>query len=354
MNVPAKRIHSLDYLRGLAAVGIMFYHMHLLSFGEIDSESPFARIKIYAVTIFFVLSGLTLYKVYINNLAQTGIKNFFIKRFFRIFPLLWLVTILTFLLSMQSVTMKKLALNLLVLPGIIKPEMFIANGAWSIGNELGFYLLFPLIIVFTKKSVNNLILAIFLSAIPFLYYTYFVLDPAIPLGLQWKHYVSPLSQFLFFTIGMGLGAMKAPHPTLVKLAPYLAAVSVALLFFYPVSGEPIHLTSGNNRIFFSLVTTLLCYFIYIADFHFLPAPVQWCLSTLGEISYSVYLLHPIIFMTIIAVLGESYQSHIYEIIGSTVLITIVLSYFTYQYFEKYFMNLSKKFHITNKSSLVLK
>jgi len=354
MSLPAKRIHTLDYLRGLAAVGIMLYHMHLLSFGEIDSESPFARIKIYAVTIFFVLSGLTLYKVYINNLAETGIKNFFIKRLFRIFPLLWLVTIFTFLLSMHSVTMKKLALNLLVLPGIIKPEMFIANGAWSIGNELGFYLLFPLLIIITKRNVNNLIIAIFLSAIPFLYYTYLVLDPDKPLGLQWKHYVSPLSQFLFFTIGMGLGAMNAPNPRLVKLAPYLAAISLALLFFYPVSGEPIQLTSGNNRIFFSVVTILLCYFIYIADFQFLPAPVQWALSTLGEISYSVYLLHPIIFMSIIAVLGDSYQSHIYVIIVATVVMTIVLSYFTYQYFEKYFMNLSKKFKVTTKSSLALK
>ncbi|SKB72499.1 hypothetical protein [Dyadobacter psychrophilus] len=41
------RIHSLDYLRGLAALGIMFYHMHLLNFGKTDASSPLAVIKIY-------------------------------------------------------------------------------------------------------------------------------------------------------------------------------------------------------------------------------------------------------------------------------------------------------------------
>ncbi|MCF0041858.1 acyltransferase family protein [Dyadobacter fanqingshengii] len=343
MSKSPLRIHSLDYLRGLAALGIMFYHMHLLNFGETDASSPLAVIKIYAVAIFFILSGLTLYKVYFDSFNTNGIRTFFIKRILRIVPLLWLATILTFLLSEESYTLKKMAVNMLVLPGILKPEMFVANGAWSIGNELGFYVLFPVILLLTQRNVNYLILLLIAFLIPFFYFTYIVLDPASTLGAQWSKYVSPLNQFVFFLVGMGLGALRKPHPALVKFAPYFASVVVIALFTYPVQGEPIQLAAGNNRIVFSALTTLLCYLIYIADFSFLPASVQWGLSTLGEISYSVYLIHPIVFVLTRIALGNIAVSQPYLLIGITITASLIVSYFLYQYFEKYFMGLAKHF-----------
>jgi exopolysaccharide production protein ExoZ len=348
------RIHSLDYLRGLAALGIMVYHMHLLNFGETDSSSPLAVIKIYAVTIFFILSGLTLYKVYYRSLTIDSIKVFFIKRAFRIIPLLWLATLLTFLLSNESYTLKKMAVNMLVLPGILKPETFIANGAWSIGNELGFYLFFPLIILLIQRNVNYLIALLLISLIPFLYFTYFVLDPQVTLGMQWSRYVSPFNQFTFFLVGMSLGILRNPSAILVRAAPYLFLVTLALLFTYPVHGEPIQLTSGTNRIVLSILTTLLCYFIYIADFSFLPAAVQWLFSTLGEISYSVYLIHPIVFILLRNAMGETAVSQPYILIVSTIVTSLILSYFVYQYFEKYFMNLAKLFTFNKKSTVTVK
>ncbi|MCF2488797.1 acyltransferase [Dyadobacter sp. CY347] len=354
MTKSSVRIHSLDYLRGLAALGIMLYHMHLLNFGETDSSSPLAVIKIYAVTIFFILSGLTLYKVYYHSLSYETIRIFFIKRVFRIVPLLWLATLLTFLLSEEAYTLKKMAVNMLVLPGILKPETFIANGAWSIGNELGFYLFFPLIILLVQRNVNYLIALFLGSLVPFLYFTYFVLDPEVPLGLQWSRYVSPFNQFTFFLVGMGLGALRQAPASLVRAAPYLFLVTLAMLFAYPVSGEPIHLTSGNNRIVLSILTTLLCYFIYIADFSFLPSAAQWALSTLGEISYSVYLIHPIVYALIRIAMGEAAVSQPYILIASTVVASLVVSYFVYQYFEKYFMNLAKYFNVSKKSTVTVK
>ena len=343
MSKASLRIHSLDYLRGLAALGIMFYHMHLLNFGETDASSPLAVIKIYAVTIFFILSGLTLYKVYFDSFHTGGIKTFFIKRILRIVPLLWLATILTFLLSEESYPAKKIAVNMLVLPGILKPEMFVANGAWSIGNELGFYVLFPMILLLTQRKANYLILLLIASLIPFLYFTYAVLDPSSTLGAQWSKYVSPFNQFAFFLVGMSLGALKRPHAALVKFAPYLAILVMIALLIYPVHGEPIQLASGNNRIVLSVLTTLLCYLIYIADFSFLPASVQWGLSTLGEISYSVYLIHPLVFILVRRAMGSAAVSQPYLLIGVTITASLVVSYFLYQYFEKYFMGLARYF-----------
>lgn len=343
MSKASLRIHSLDYLRGLAALGIMFYHMHLLNFGETDASSPLAVIKIYAVAIFFILSGLTLYKVYFDSFRTSGTKTFFIKRILRIVPLLWLATTLTFLLSEKSYTAKKIAVNMLVLPGILKPEVFEANGAWSIGNELGFYVLFPVILLLTQRNANYLILLLVVSLIPFLYFTYNVLDPSSTLGAQWSKYVSPFNQFAFFLIGMGLGVLKNPHSALVKYAPFLALMVMIALFIYPVQGEPIQLATGNNRIVLSVLTTLLCYLIYIADFSFLPVSVQWGLSTLGEISYSVYLIHPLVFLLVKRVMGSTAVSQPYLAIGVTITASLIVSYFLYQHFEKYFMGLARHF-----------
>ena len=167
-----KRNDSLDYLRGLAATGVMAYHLSLFTFGESDASTFIARIKIYAVSIFYVLSGLTLF---IANSKLTPTKEslivFYLKRFYRIFPLLWLATLFTYLLksSPEMYTIKHLIVNITIIPGIIRSDAFMANGAWSIGNELFFYLFFPILFFLNKKNQAYFIVAlaiIFLKLLP--------------------------------------------------------------------------------------------------------------------------------------------------------------------------------------------
>ena len=81
------RLHNLDYLRGLAAASIMFYHFTTWSFGEYDADTLIRRIGIYGVAIFYVLSGLTLYHVYFKKLFITeNIISFFKKTSTQNFP----------------------------------------------------------------------------------------------------------------------------------------------------------------------------------------------------------------------------------------------------------------------------
>lgn len=62
------RLHNLDYLRGLAAFGIMIYHYCSWELGDFSSDTIMERIGIYGVAIFYVLSGLTLFHVYFEKL----------------------------------------------------------------------------------------------------------------------------------------------------------------------------------------------------------------------------------------------------------------------------------------------
>src|SRR5262245_60491552 len=89
------RLYNLDYLRGLAAFGIMLYHYLTWTLGIFPADTIVGRVGIYGVSTFYVLSGLTLYYVYYGKMKPSAQDTaaFFKKRIFRIFPLLWLVTI---------------------------------------------------------------------------------------------------------------------------------------------------------------------------------------------------------------------------------------------------------------------
>jgi peptidoglycan/LPS O-acetylase OafA/YrhL len=112
------------------------------------------RLGIYGVSIFYVLSGLTLYYVYYEKIkpSKEDIISFFKKRVFRIFPLLWLVTIIAILLSRKMPGFTNLFLNLSGLFGFLRWDKYLSPGVRSIGNELVFYIFFPFFILSIKSS----------------------------------------------------------------------------------------------------------------------------------------------------------------------------------------------------------
>ena len=61
LKVKTGRIQGLDYLRGLAAFGIMVFHYSSWTLGKFGANTLLSRIGIYGVSIFYVISGLTLF-----------------------------------------------------------------------------------------------------------------------------------------------------------------------------------------------------------------------------------------------------------------------------------------------------
>jgi exopolysaccharide production protein ExoZ len=335
------RIDSLDYLRGLAALGIMIYHMHLFTFGEVDSSTVLARVKIYDVSIFYVLSGLTLCVVHLNNFHFTkqGLREFYVKRFFRIVPLLWLATLLTFIVaySPEYLSVKKLIANILVIPGAIKPETFIANGAWSIGDELFFYLLFPFMMYLGKLSRAWFFSFVGVTFLILTYFSFHKLYVSDPLGKQWATYVNPIGQLFYFAAGIGIGYIEKGMQKFGSWSIVGIVVAFALIAFYPASGEPIHLVTGVTRLVLSLFVTALCFLVYKTNFDFLPDAIRKIFTFLGEVSFSLYLIHPIVYFGLKHVLSDSP----YVLVALTITLTVVLSYFSYTYFEKRFIRMGK-------------
>ena len=61
LPIPSKRLYNLDYLRGLAALGIMAVHLSTLADGPLSTQSFPGRYGVYGVSVFYILSGLTLF-----------------------------------------------------------------------------------------------------------------------------------------------------------------------------------------------------------------------------------------------------------------------------------------------------
>ena len=128
---------SIQALRGLAALFVVFQHVRFLNFGA------------FGVDIFFCISGFM-----IMFTTEKSTKYFFRKRLVRILPLYYLMTLGTYLSLLLFPSMFQqtrhdfsyLVKSLLFIPfdigsGAIQPLVRIG---WTINCEMLFYLLFSL------------------------------------------------------------------------------------------------------------------------------------------------------------------------------------------------------------------
>jgi len=350
------RLHNLDYLRGLAAFGIMIFHYLSWTTGEFSSESFMGRVGLYGVSIFYVLSGLTLFYVYHDRMKpdMADVLDFFKKRIFRILPLLWIATIISiFVFQGGYVTPKSLFLNLTGLFGFVQWDSSIATGAWSIGNELVFYVFFPFFILLYKKFKPGFVVFALIVFIIYFYFAFSILDDSSSFEdpIQRKYYFNPLNQLALFLGGylIGLIFRNVKFSPLVSIG--LLATGVLIFVFYPATGVRLHLVTGFCRVALTLSCFLICLSFYKLQFN-LPTFADKGFKMLGEASYSVYLLHPIVHRLTGFMIAYISQ-HVIKLpesvrFMSAVGITLVLSYFVYEYFEKFFIRLGKKKFLRTK------
>ncbi|PRY14438.1 peptidoglycan/LPS O-acetylase OafA/YrhL [Pontibacter ummariensis] len=341
----ANRLHNLDYLRGLCAIGIMSYHYTGYAYQVHLSPDDFIqKIGIYGVSIFYVLSGLTLYHVYSPTLRPDGVNlpDFFIKRAFRIMPLLWALILINLCLREWPGT-RMLVLNLTGLFSILAPDEYFVTGLWSIGNELSFYLLFPVLMVLLKRSIP-LLLALSLVVLGFYSYYAFYVFPGFDdfnKGV-WEHYVNPLNQAFLFLSGFLCGVLMKDREVKTEIMLCVLLLALGMFAFFPVQGGGVlPLMTGGVRMLYTVLAILICLAAYKGTYQ-LPSFLDKPLRLLGEISYSVYLLHPVVWMVL------QYVSSIYTLPVSVRLVlsvvgTLTISYFSFRYFEQYFIRLGRKF-----------
>lgn len=341
-----KRIESIDWLRGLMAVSIMVFHLTWRIINPLDSDDFIGRLGIYGVSIFFILSGLSIAIAYSQFIKDFQSSIFFvIRRLFRIWPLLWVCTVLSIwqknTTQANNASIITVLLNLSTTFGFIRPDAYISMGAWSIGSEMVYYTLTPIVLILYNKNpkIGDTFLTV--SFLILIFFCFFLINPNESLlrPEQWRMYVNPLNNLFFYMIGISLFYNLKDIDVKPSIVISSLATSVVFFIWYPVSGNLINIVTGFNRILFVTASILLVIsfykFFYCEKVHRLIAiPLQY----FGISTYGIYMIHPLV-MDFFIKLGINESRVLFFVI---MLATVILALLSHNFFEIKMIKLCKK------------
>jgi len=275
------------------------------------------------VTFFFVLSGFILSHVYSEKGIRGGLSRFYVARFARLWPAHAFCTLMLLacipyqreLLESAS-NVYTLILNLLMLHAAVPiPDVYFSFNAvsWSISTEIFFYMAFPLLLLwFSSTPVLKLCAAIafgglFAYALDALGVVYYAADKLNQISSHGLVYISPVSRIQEFMLGIvcqrllsgaQLDAVKKGPATVLEI---LAILSI--IFVTPFLSSSASVIVGASHIalseFFRHSSMALLFAAVITCFYMDKGIVSRALSWrplvfLGEISFSVYLIHQVV------------------------------------------------------------
>lgn len=158
MTIHHGRIHGPDVLRGLAALGVIVFHVLYLSGIPVDqTAAAIAGRMDFFVRVFFVLSAFAIGHAYYDRMGDVGaVRAFYLKRFFRIAPLFYFMMLVgvLFRVAMEQPMPPLMAFILsgsflfTLVPG---QQGGLVGGGWSIGIEWMFYFLFPMLLALVRS-----------------------------------------------------------------------------------------------------------------------------------------------------------------------------------------------------------
>ena len=342
MNNKQNRIESIDWLRAILAISIVIYHLISWTNFNFNSSHILSRIAIGGVSMFFIISGLCLSIIYEKiNINNSEIFQFYYSRILRIWPLFWLVAILTLILSHLNNTkidqsIPSIVLNFTTLFSLFSSTKTFVTGSWTIGNEIVFYLFTPFILVTYryKKIIGNIIFLI--SLFIGIYFSMFKLDSSKNLDDQWTFFIHPLNNLFLFILGIAMyNNFKKTnlHPIII----YSILIFSSLIFcFLPLGGDNINIVTGLGRSIFIILYFLIVFSVYKFPLKSNEINLKF-IEKIGVATYGIYLLHPIIkgysmyFIRLFIAKNINYNHPIINII--IIITTIILSILSYKYIE---------------------
>ncbi len=289
-----KKLHNLQILRGIAALLVCCYHAKsFLNTTNIKFGDLLFKKGSIGVPLFFILSGFIM--VYTNNFTSKNtlknVKTFFLKRIVRVVPLYYFLTILFFLLVTNY--------NDLLNDGamrIIKTFLFIPTGGypplyvgWTLNYEMFFYLIFGISLFFKKNQYVFLYVffAISVFIIPLIREHHFSINSKN--GYDAKNYLDLITHpiLLQFVLGVFIGnilpIIKLNNSLIKKYV--ITSISLFILYYF-------------NLFNFILSDLVVCGFLVFSlitlDQSNITLKSSKTLIYFGDISYSIYLVHPIL------------------------------------------------------------
>jgi peptidoglycan/LPS O-acetylase OafA/YrhL len=321
--VRSKKLDALTSLRIFAAGMAVFMHAEgLLSKGYPSFVSHLAWEQ--CVSFFFVLSGFILFYNYPVLENSRSVARFLIARVARIWPAYITIFALIAFTSnkAQEVSLSILASTVAMLNSLVPNLHYCMNlnpPAWSVSTEFCFYLMFPFLVAswkdtwWWKLSITGatVILSLLLAATSNISGDFF-----------WHSflYMNPIVRVFEFTIGMvTAGAFlrlreewhnagnrqNALQIDALQISAVLAVVASLIVCSVLTRVEQSPVVHNSLLHWFRTSGGAPAYAFLIFAMAFVEGKLAQCLSnkvwvTLGEISYSVYLVHfPLLWLALV-------------------------------------------------------
>jgi peptidoglycan/LPS O-acetylase OafA/YrhL len=294
-----KRIQEIDALRGFAAVAVVLFHFAL---GKDELKYGF-NIGFTGVDLFFIISGFV---IFLSIQNSKDWKTFLWNRSVRLYPAYWVcVTITTLLIIFKNQSiyftkepfefsnniLLKYAANMTMFNYYLKFD-YIDQPYWTLTIELCFYLLIAFFL-FTKRIKHIeaigalLIFTCFTCSFDFIT-TNFIGHKIIML-------IPIIKFFPLFYSGILLYLMKFEKITPKRFLLFLLSMIVQCAIFYNNDSPPGFIN------FYEYALSLICiYGVFILYlFNKLSFIINGVTIWLGKISYSLYLIHQYLGVSII-------------------------------------------------------
>jgi peptidoglycan/LPS O-acetylase OafA/YrhL len=301
------RINLLDGFRFLAILLVILFH-YLHRFSEVNGLYPYgtaytdftlAKFGHTGVQFFFIISGFV---IFLTLEKSESLKEFVIKRFIRLFPMLLFCSLVTFTVvglidkNKDFPYFHKTALSFIPSLTFIEPDIlrkllglnlngFIDGVYWSLVIEVRFYLMVCILYFLDKKNFfeNWLKFSVFIVLMyqvilinhsKFHFSDHLSLINAPFVTLFFPKYI------IYFTLGMFF--------FLISSGRRIKRSYVFILGFYVLLEEILFL-EGLERVFFLAFIGLFLIMLYKPNWlNLLATPL---LAKIGLVSYPLYLLH---------------------------------------------------------------
>ncbi|WP_414054797.1 acyltransferase family protein [Macrococcus equi] len=366
-----KRFEQLDVLRGLAALSVIISHTLAIFYlpGLLLEVSP---LYIFwasheAVIFFFTLSGFVLALSIINK--KDSYKHYIIKRLFRIYVPYLVCIVFTFSCYylfanknnfsslgawIESKWQKDpnsidLINHLLLIPNFDTTHY--NPVIWSLVHELRISIIFPLIILaLLKYSHKKVLIGALIVSIISIFMNYIGLLPS-------KGYHTSIFDTTHYVLMFVVGAILALN--VEKITEIWNKQTPKIKLFLFIIGITLYIYSRAIYLVPSLLGFKKLYnvFYYFSDWGILlgSAIIIICaiqskrltkllgnkaFVTNGQLSYSTYLYHTIIFLTVISVFRGKLSDDL--IILISIVLTYIISYLSFKFIEIPSIKLGRK------------
>ncbi len=358
-------IPAVDHLRAFAALLIVLYHgLHVFSyqarFGKdfgpdnwLQPSNPLLAILAEghtAVALFMVLSGFILTLGALDGGVDW--RGFIRNRLLRTYPLFLLLVFAGACGSAQPFDWSGFVQTIVGfanLPGALVAPPF-TSMLWTIAVEWQFYVLFALLVAVLKPDWTRRVLGF--VAVLLLVRLAMALNGGNPRDLAYMTIVGRLDQFL---LGMWAAWFFRAHPLSRRAGGVLAvlaaaAVAGALVAFNAVGGWPV--VADWKLAWPTLEGVLWTGFVlgYVTCADAWNGVVPRLLARIGEISYSIYLIHFVVIWTLVrhgvapAFTGRVLADALLLTLLVALPLTLAVSTLTYRCIELPFLRLRGRYH----------